>query len=733
MKRTLRNLLVLALATAALNQVIAQKGVYTTNSGMTIGFGLGGSYQQSDIANSRGAGFDFTLGSHLYKKESAFLAVDWKFRFLAGENRAHDHRMNVDTTYNNIKFDFFTYDLELGLTLNRLRERTRIVITGFAGAGITHGRTFTDLYDANGDLYDYTVINPNQGRSLVYADLLSLSDNDYETQLVNKATIMPTLGVYIGYQLSRSFFLGIEHKTNFSLTEHNSIVGIDLDNKVLPRSMKDMNHYTTLGFKWILGGRSNRSYGRSTYSGMNTTTTTTTRPPVTRERPVINPAQVVNVPPPVVVITVPAGNTYSTSSGRYDISARVQNVRSRQDIRVLLNGTNIPFEYNPGTGIVTSSLTLADGTNSLAITGVNTSGSARDDAAIIYSRPARSAPPRVRFISPPAPVTVEKNVFGISAQTVNVRAWQDVTVTINGISTSNFAFSNEGMVTINIGLKEGANIVEVSGKNESGSATERTTITCTIPVKPETLIVNTVTPVTVPDKPAGSSQETKPCPIPVLSLSVVAINRADATHEMKGTVRNVKNRSDIKITVNGSPFDGFQFVPNTGAISADFKFNPGSYTIMVSVKNECGDDSETSTVVMKEETACGVRINPGNSPWQFCLVTPDGTFNRESLENNNFSYSGPATSLFFMSIAGGGDATVNGKPYSMRSGQYYLFTGNITVTVSTKDPGSMGQWSVCIIVDKVPAYGNGNNRPKSPCEEVREESVSKRPLTPKKQ
>ena len=59
---------------------------------------------------------------------------------------------------------------------------------------------------------------------------------------------------------------------------------------------------------------------------------------------------------------------------------------------------------------------------------------------------------------------------------------------------------------------------------------------------------------------------------------------------------------------------------------------------------------------------------------------------------------------------------VNGKAYSLKPGQYYLFTGNMSVTVSTKNPGSMGHWSVCITANKAPVTGNGKNRPKSPCE-----------------
>ena len=201
---------------------------------------------------------------------------------------------------------------------------------------------------------------------------------------------------------------------------------------------------------------------------------------------------------------------------------------------------------------------------------------------------------------------------------------------------------------------------------------------------------------------------------PTIEFSLTAVDRADATHELKGTVQNIKNKSEISLTVNGQADQGFQFVPGTGVLSGKFKFSTGETSVVVSVQNECGNDSK-SVRVSVEELACGTRINPGNTTWQFCLETPKGTYNRENLEDENFSYSGAATSLFFMPI-GGGDAIVNGKAYSIRPGQYYLFTGNLTIDVSTKNPGSMGHWSVCIETDKEPVSGQGNNRPESPCE-----------------
>jgi hypothetical protein len=926
MNTAVRNLTFLILSVMAFNHAVAQKASFTTNSGMMIGFGLGASYQQSDIANSRGVGLDFTLGHHIYKKENAFFSIDWKVRLLAGENKAYDHRINPDTTYNNIRLDVANCDLELGLTLNRLRERTRIVITGFAGAGMTYGRTFTDLYDSNGVAYDYSLINPNQGRAKIHADLVELSDGDFETPLVKKAALLPTLGIFIGYQFTPGFMLGIEHKTNFSLTEKNSFDGINIDNNIISGSKLDRIHYTTLSLRWNFQGRSSRSSGGYTYSSTNNTEPSNKF--IDTTEPIPSPPPVRTVYPPVVDITVPAGTTYSTTEEKIDISAKVQNVTSRQDIKVILNGNNIGFEYNPGTGIIRSTLVLADGKNDLVITGSNQAGSSRDNVTINLNKPVRTALPVIKFINPPGPVTVDHNIFELSVQTVNVNAWQDVTVNINGNNITNFSLSTDGVVTTNIGLKEGSNRVEVTGKNESGSTKEHTTITYIKPVTKTRPVVETspclqpalrmIAPAQddlITDNPsytfrtevknigsrdqllltlnsktiagfnfdgneliysaslnAGSNSflltaknscgvitiistiiyrpaepvtvKERPCQDPGLNFSVDAVNQNDATHELKGSVSNVKDRIGITMTINGMPYTGFQFIQNAGKLAARFKLNPGTNIIKVIARNECGQVSGSDTVIIKEtrpitetrpvtdtkpcptpalrmiapaqndlttdnpsyifrteiknisskdqllltinsntitsfnfdgneltctaslnagtnsfvltaknscgtvtvtssiiykpaepveeivtpkeESPCGPRINPGNSSWQFCLITPTDTFNRESLTNSNFNYSGPASSLFIMPIAGGGDAIVNGKPYSLKPGQYYLFTGKLTVVVSTKNPGSMGQWSVCITSDKEPVYGNGSNRPKSPCEGTQDRNTQKK-------
>ena len=144
---------------------------------------------------------------------------------------------------------------------------------------------------------------------------------------------------------------------------------------------------------------------------------------------------------------------------------------------------------------------------------------------------------------------------------------------------------------------------------------------------------------------------------------------------------------------------------------------------------DCGEPPATETAEPTEEPTAEptvepteaptsyIRINPGNSDWQFCMVTPSGTYNRGTLHSNpNFTYSGAVSALYIQPIAGGGDAIINGQPYAIPSGGYYLFEGSINVDLSSARPGAMGQWTIYVEGDNAPANGNGNKRPTSPCE-----------------
>lgn len=178
---------------------------------------------------------------------------------------------------------------------------------------------------------------------------------------------------------------------------------------------------------------------------------------------------------------------------------------------------------------------------------------------------------------------------------------------------------------------------------------------------------------------------------------------------------NAQHSENAQVSVNGANYTNYSIAGNQISLN-NVPLNEGANSIQVNLSNDCSQETISYAVTYDAPQTCGPRINPGNSAWEFCLITPSGTYTRDDLANNlNFSYTGPASSLYFKAIAGGGDALVGGNNYAIQSGRYYLFQGVITVSVSTSHPGSMGHWQVCIDADRAPQSGNGGNRPPSPC------------------
>jgi hypothetical protein len=135
--------------------------------------------------------------------------------------------------------------------------------------------------------------------------------------------------------------------------------------------------------------------------------------------------------------------------------------------------------------------------------------------------------------------------------------------------------------------------------------------------------------------------------------------------------------------------------------------NYGAYFENDSYNNECA-----------AALPCGPFFSLKNASWEFCMQTPSGIINRNDLAiNNNFTYDGSASSVYFYAVAGGGNVIVNGTPFAIQPNKYYLFTGNIQVKVNKNDPSAPGQWMICITTNSSPYSGSGTNRPLSPCEE----------------
>ncbi len=396
-------------------------------------------------------------------------------------------------------------------------------------------------------------------------------------------------------------------------------------------------------------------------------------------------------------LILPNGNSATTAVATYMIKINTENVPSNTNISVTLNGNSIPFTFNPNSGMIDcSNIPLQVGVNPVVVTIGNDCSNETISYNITYEEPIVVPPPCENpTISLSSTGTSSTAAYNLAGTIANITDVTNVAVTLNGSAiTSNFNI-NSGNLTSSLTLVEGNNTVVVNA-NECDGATETLTVVYTVPCDPVTynLIL-----------PNGNSATT-----------------AVATYMIKINTENVSDSSNITTTLNGGSIP-FTFDPNSGMIScSNIALEEGDNPLVVTMGNSCSDETIYYTItyeapVIEELTSCGPRFNPGNADWQFCLVTPSGTYNREDLaSNSNFNYSGPATSVYFKPIAGGGDAIVNGQPYSVQNGQYYLFQGGLTVDVSSSHPGSMGHWEICVNSNSIPTFGNGNNRPASPCE-----------------
>ncbi|MBN2778255.1 MAG: hypothetical protein JXR36_11465, partial [Bacteroidales bacterium] len=621
MKRNLRLLILLPLLLLGFNELKAQRVDYTTDSGWDIGFGVGGSYQSSDIRNFTGGGATLLVGRSIFQKQNAPLSLDWRLRILGGQNIAFDDRINTDGSYNNIKYTHFNYDLEFVLTLNRLRENTGIILSGFGGGGVAHSMTSFDL-EKSGAPYDYSSINAdgNDNRSEIYTDLKELSDYDFETADINRGSLTPTLGLYLGYQFTPRFSLGIEHKTNYFMEEDNSISGANIDGVINHDSHIDRNHYTGLLLKWDIGyattptppcvdpvvsfivGKVDSEYVTHKLNGT-----------VTNIKNANNIAITVDGNPDVYfkfdATSGQINSQYNFAPGKHTISiyaqnncgedtetvqviveqpcfppdvdfiieeslrdnfthilkGTVSNILRKENISLSINGINKnDFEFNPNTNEISCRFNLEPGKNNIILKANNECGNDEHSFELDIEKPCPK--PKVEFTV--NEITTAGFTHKLIGTIQNISSKNEITLLIDGRTSTSFVFDvNTGQITANLKLNPGNHILEIRAKNECAE---------------ESFSINVMI--------------SAPCDIPELKISVNEINSENSLYQLEGFIKNVKDKNNIYFFIDNKQNNSFEFNTNTGEINNKFKLDAGKHEILVTAKNECGEDTEAVVV-----------------------------------------------------------------------------------------------------------------------------------------
>jgi hypothetical protein len=555
----------------------AQQAEFSYGNRWRFGLNLGGTWLASDMKNYGGVGGGFTIEKGLTRSKTAPLYFDLRYRFLAGSAYGSDTRVNHlisnndalngknDSTsnyfaspgyfFNNYKTTIRSHDLELKVGLNGLLQKHKVHLYVWGGIGVTKFNTKIDALDAAGSMYSFSGLDTTGGK--VGASALNFMDHKYETNADgNSGTgivkFSPSLGIGFGYKFSNHFSLIFEHKVTFP--------GSDLmdgeknyQRKNFWSASNDYYHYSGAKLLFTLGGGGGGTYTPNPNNNYVSTPTS----------------------PPDVTIISPSVNPYTSPANSVQIYANVKNVTDVNGVSVKVNGMPFSsFNFTPGSGAISFSTQLQNGSNTISITGTNAYGTDTEVINVNWNVAPSGIPPAVNISTPANNSNVQSSSVNVSATVRNVSQSSQVTVLVNGVSISSFNFNAaNGEVSFPANIIPGVNTITISGTNQYGNDSKSLTLN-----QPVTNVVIAKPVITITNPPYSGYQSTTP------SFNVNAI------------VTNVSASNQISVLVNGSLTTNFSFNAVNGNLTIPATLVSGNNSFIITASNTAGSDSKTTAV-----------------------------------------------------------------------------------------------------------------------------------------
>lgn len=307
---------------------------------------------------------------------------------------------------------------------------------------------------------------------------------------------------------------------------------------------------------------------------------------------------------PQVRITSPNPG-FRTANRRVQIRANTQNVPGRSNIRLELNNRAI-YDFRFSNGTITADLPLQLGYNQVLIRVRNTDGEAEDAINIErYEDIIVAQPPRVNIEQPNQNQVSSQPSIQLLASVINVQRKSEVQVLINGRSTNNFSFNlSRQQVSANIPLSPGNNSIEVMASTTRGSDRDRVNV---------------------------SYRQNNP---PTVSI-VEPFNNATVSNSrinFRANTQNITQRNQIRLLVNGSTINDFNFNANRREVTGSINLQPGNNSIEIQVAN---NDGQTQDRV-------NVRFQQSATPPTVSIVRPA---NNSTTETASISFSANTTKV----------------------------------------------------------------------------------------
>ena len=317
---------------------------------------------------------------------------------------------------------------------------------------------------------------------------------------------------------------------------------------------------------------------------------------------------VVTAPAPIITITSPAVNPFNTTVSLVSVDAIILNVTSPSQISATFNGAaSSAFTYNMATKQFSFLVNLISGANVVTITASTPSGSDSKSQTLIYSQPVSLPAPIVTITSPTVnPFNTSSNATTITAIVLNVAAASQISVSLNGVSTSAFSYNvGTKQFSFAASLIAGANIVSVSASTASGSDSKSQTIIYSQPVASPAPVVTITSP------------------------SVNPFNTSTATATVNATVLNVTASSQITATINGGSIS-FTYNLASKQLALTASLIAGGNNVTISANTPSGSDSKSTTIIYSAPVAMPAPIVTFVNPTSMGIGTTTSVYNVEA-------------------------------------------------------------------------------------------------------
>ena len=282
---------------------------------------------------------------------------------------------------------------------------------------------------------------------------------------------------------------------------------------------------------------------------------------------------------PTIQLTSPLAGAAQNQT--VNVQATVMNVSSASQINLTVNGSAVNGAYNASTHVFTASINLSAGSNTIAISATNECGTDNEQVVMTYENPCEA--PVIQITAPTGTSNTQQT--SVQATVTNVSSASQINLTVNGtaVQGSYNAATNVFVAAVNLNL--GLNSIILNASNDCGFDTKNIRVRYEVP-----------------------------CVAP--NVSITAPQNGDdistTTTQFTANVQNVSLSSQITVTHNGANVTGGFFNSTTGLYTATLTFTEHVNTIVISVTNDCGSDSQNIKVQYDEPKITICHHPPGN-------------------------------------------------------------------------------------------------------------------------